>query len=116
MVEDKTTIGMTPGNNLIMESIMGKNWFIDQIHAAKFAMSLAISSNIPPGEIKGTDTIWNIGSFDRGGELKNLITAIFPEKEKPYRLIEYYLNKGLSIIGEKLKKDGDIYIDKLLSL
>jgi hypothetical protein len=96
---DKKTIGLTTDNRAVVESLVQQKLFKDQIDAAKFAMALAIQSGLQPGNAEGAETIWNVGSFDADGQLKNLIQSLFPGADAPYRLVEYFVNAGLQLIA-----------------
>lgn len=113
---DKKTIGLTSGNREVMSQIMQKNLFKDQIDAAKFAMSLAINSDVRNGYAEGADTIWNVGSFDSNGELRTLMPLLFPNIENPYRLVEYLINAGLEIIGNYLANNKEIVFQDLVKM
>ena len=114
MMSDKKTIGLTPGNREIMAKMMEKNLFKDQIDAAKFALSLAINSGIEAGRSERADTTWNVGSFDTDGELKSVISVLFPDTGTPYRVVEYLINAGLEIIGRHLAENRDLVLAELL--
>ena len=112
MSDDKNTIGLTPGNRRVMEDIM--DYFDEQMDAARFAMSLAIKSDEEPGQIENAETVWNVGSFDPDGEIRDLINALFPEAESPYRAVEYFINVGLQRIDDHLKENKDVDIVELV--
>ena len=114
MKSDKKTIGLTSDNREIIGQMMEKNLFKDQIDAAKFALSVAINSGIEAGQPEGTDTTWNVGSFDTDGDLKSLISVLFPDTETPYRVVEYLINAGLEIIGRHLAENRDLVLAELL--
>lgn len=98
---DKKTIGLTPENRTVAEELVLQKFFKDQIDAAKFAMALAIQNGVQPGSVDGAETIWNVGSFDTDGQLKNLIPNLFPGTDAPYRAVEYFVNSGLQIIAKE---------------
>jgi len=100
---DKKTIGLTVSNKAVVEILIQKGWFNEQMDAARFAMSIAIDDSTEPDEIEGAETVWNVGSFDTDGELRNIIPILYPDITTPYRLIEYLINVGLEKIGEKIK-------------
>lgn len=106
MSSDKKTIGLTEANKAVIETMtIEREWFRDQLDAAKFAMALAINVGIEPGTAEGTGTVWNVGSFDPEGELRELMHIIYPDVDAPYRLVEHLLNIGLEIIGERLAEN-----------
>lgn len=115
MAEDINTIGLTHSNKEVMYRIMQFNIFKEQQQVAKFTMSLAINNGIEPGETEGAETVWNVGTFDKSGELRSIIPAIFPGTQMPYRLVEYMINEGLKIIDEHLYKNNDLDIIELMS-
>jgi len=108
MAADKTTIGVTPPNAAFLEEISEARYFEDQMDAAKFALSLAIRSGEIPSTATGADTKWNVGSFDKDGKLRSLITTLFPEVETPYRAIEHLLNIGLDIMRGHVLENGEV--------
>jgi hypothetical protein len=108
MTEDKKTIGLTPKNRQTIEKMTASRYFKDQIDAAKFAMAIAINSGVTPEAQEGTETIWNVGSFDPEGELRNLIPALFPEAGPPYRAVERFVNAGLEIVERAIEKTGSV--------
>ncbi|MCF8118359.1 MAG: hypothetical protein K9K33_18310 [Desulfarculaceae bacterium] len=108
MSNDKKTIGLTPENRNVAEALVEMRYFRDQIDAAKFAMSIAIHRGEQPSGIEGAETIWNVGSFDSEGKLKNLIINIFPNIDTPYRTIEYFANVGFQIIAPQLQSNMSV--------
>ena len=114
MTEDKKTLGLTAANRNVVEQIMERGFFEDQIDAAKFSMSLAIKNDVKPGDIEGAETVWNIGSFDPDGEIRDLIKALYPDTEIPYRLIEFFINAGLELIENYFKSDKYFDLEELI--
>lgn len=112
MSEYKTTIGLTPENKVVMDQIMGH--FNEQMDAARFAMALAIKSGEEPGEAENADTVWNVGSFDSNGEIRDLIQAMFPENDSPYRSAEYFINKGLQHVDDHLEENKNLDVVQLI--
>jgi hypothetical protein len=101
-IMDKKTIGLTREGELVMQKLMDLNYFNEMIDAAKFAMSFAINADVQPSQAEGAATIWNVGSFDSDGQLRQLISILFPTCETPYRAIEYLVDAGLRQINEKM--------------
>ena len=69
MPEDKKTIGLTDANKVVMNQIVEKVGFKQDMDAAKFALALAVSRGCEPTQLEGVGTIWNVGSFDEGGDI-----------------------------------------------
>ena len=114
MAGDKNTIGVTRGNQEVLDFISEKKLFNDQMEAAKFALSYAINRGAEPTELKGTDTKWNVGSFDRAGKLRMLLPILFPSVDAPYRATESLVNSGLEMLGEHLAENHDFDFIELL--
>jgi hypothetical protein len=108
MADDKNTIGVTATGSAILEEVVHKGLFGDQMDAAKFAIALAIRSGIEPGEAVGANTKWNVGSFDKDGHLRATLTALFPAIASPYRLSEYLIDRGLVLLSEELAGNPDL--------
>lgn len=108
MSTDKKTIGLTAKNRVVVEALVEQKLFKDQIDAAKFAMSLAIQSGAQPGSVAEAETIWNVGSFDADGQIKNLIPSLFPGIDSPYRAVEYFVNIGVQIIGSQIEEGKSV--------
>lgn len=112
MSDDKTTIGLTPENRAVVEEII--DHFDEQMDAARFAMSISIKSGEEPSKAKNTDTVWNVGSFDPDGEIRDLIQALFPENDSPYRAAEYFINDGLQKIDDHLEDNKELDVVQLI--
>jgi len=105
---DKNTIGVTAKNAVVLDDLVHDAKFADQMQAARFAMSVAIEAGVQPGTVEGATTKWNVGSFDQDGELAILLRALYPS-EMPYRLLEYLIDAGLSLLADERWRQG--YID-----
>lgn len=114
MAEDKKTIGLTDTNKTIMDQVVEKVGFKRDMDAAKFAFALAVSRGCGPTTIEGVGTIWNVGSFDEGGDLKALIQNLFPGTEMPYRALESLMNAGFALLAVEIKANPSIRIEDLL--
>lgn len=114
MATDRKTIGLTPHARTVIAQMMESGYFQDQIDAAKFALAIAVREGIGPGITEGTDTVWNVGSLDAEGELRQLIPVLFEDVEGPYRVVEHLINQGLEIIGREIEDRGAFDIQHLL--
>jgi len=114
MAEDKKTIGLTDANKAIMDQVVEKAGFKRDMDAAKFAFALAVHRGSEPGQIEGVGTIWNVGSFDEGGDLKALIQNLFPNADTPYRALESLMNTGFGLLATELKDNPGLRIEDLL--
>ena len=114
MAEDKKTIGLTDANKEIMDQVVEKVGFKQNMDAAKFAFALAVNRGYEPAPVEGAGTIWNVGTFDEGGELKALIQNLFPNVESPYRALESLVNIGFGVLANELKSTPSLQIDDLM--
>jgi len=114
MAEDKKTIGLTEANKKVMDDLVEKAGFKQDMDAAKFAFSFAVSRGKEPGPVEGVGTIWNVGSFDEGGDLKALMRNLFPNVDAPYRALESLMNTGFAMLAEETKKNPGLRVDDLL--
>lgn len=109
-VQDITQFGLTKENNVIIKQLEELGFFPNQMEAAKFALSFAIRSGVQPGTISQAENKWHTGGFDQDGNLADVIRILFPEVQAPYRVIEYLVNSGLTMLGQHLAQNGTIDI------
>lgn len=112
MSDYKKTIGLTPESKNVVESLSDN--FDEQLDAARFAMSLAIKSGHEPSTVDNAETVWNVGSFDPDGEIRDLMHALFPEIESPYRTAEYFINRGFSLLETHLEENKGLDVVSLI--
>lgn len=110
--DDRTTIGLTPENKGVIEQIMSD--FNEQADAARFAMSVAIERGIEPGKTTNTETVWNVGSFDPDGELRDLIVALHPSVTAPYAVLEHLVNQGLQLLAQHLDENKELDVTEFI--
>ena len=114
MAEDKKTIGLTNANKTIMDEVVEKGGFKRDMDAAKFAFALAVNRGCEPEPVEGAGTIWNVGSFDEGGDLKALVQNLFPNVDAPYRALESLVNMGFGLLLAEMKDNPGMRIEDLL--
>jgi len=114
MAEDKKTIGLTDANKKVMDHLVENAGFKRDMDAAKFAFSYAVTHGKEPGPVEGAGTIWNVGSFDEGGELKALIQNLFPNADAPYRALESLMNAGFGLLSTEMKANPGLRIEDLI--
>jgi len=114
MAEDKKTIGLTETNKKIMDDLVEKAGFKQDMDAAKFAFALAVNRGKEPGPVEGVGTIWNVGSFDEGGDLKALIQNLFPNADAPYRALESLMNTGFGVLADEMRANPGLRVEYLL--
>ncbi len=114
MAEDKKTIGLTDVNKAIMDQVVEKAGFKRDMDAAKFAFALAVNRGCEPAQTEGVGTIWNVGSFDEGGDLKALVQNLFPDADSPYRALESLMNSGFSLLAAEIEASHGLRVEDLL--
>jgi len=114
MAEDKKTIGLTEANKAVMDQVVEKAGFKRDMDAGKFAFALAVHRGCEPAQVEGAGTIWNVGSFDEGGDLKALIQNLFPNADAPYRALESLMNTGFGLLAAEMKANPALRIEDLL--
>ena len=102
---DKVTIGLTPDNDQVRAKIE-IGLFDKDFDAAKYAMGLAMSLGLPVADMPGTGTKWNVGSFDKDGQLRNLLLMLHSDATEPYRTIENLINLGLQHVAKEWATRG----------
>ncbi|MFO0884815.1 MAG: hypothetical protein U0894_11625 [Pirellulales bacterium] len=112
-MSDKKTIGLTPTGEKAIDQLMEQGCFKDMIDAAKFALSIAIREGDAPTSVEGANTIWNVGSFDSDGHLRQLLPVLFAGCDAPYRSTESLIDKGLMRLS-RLIDAGDFDVIRLI--
>lgn len=112
MSDDKTTLGLTRENQDFIDELEPP--FGSGLDAARFAMALAIREGATPDEISNTNTVWNRGTFDGDGDFRELVVALYPETNAPYRDIEVFINKGLDMIREHKEENKSLNLQELM--
>jgi hypothetical protein len=113
---DKVAIGLTTPNDQFVGQLMESRLFGQEMDAAKLAMSIAIARKASLGELQGAGTKWNIGSFDRDGQLRRLMSVLYPTVDEPYRAIEFLINTGFKIMIDACRNASTIDVRRLLAL
>jgi hypothetical protein len=106
MDQDRSTIGLTPEAIKQLEEIQLKGWFEDAQDAARFAAAYAIRLGMEPGTSPGVDTRWSISGFDKTGEFRAIVAALYPNVSAPVRAIEHLTNEGLKQVHSCLVVRG----------
>lgn len=105
MERDRESIGLTPASQVIMAEIESLGWFTDAQDVARFSLGYAVRAAVSEGSMTGTETRWAAGNFDKSGEIRSLLTALYPSCDTPVRLMEYLVNEGLRMLSERSKGD-----------
>ncbi len=103
---DRETIGLTPETQRILAEIESRGWFLEGQDIARFGLAYAIRAKVQPGATSGTETRWAAGNFDKTGEIRVLLGAMFPAWRTPVRLMEHLVNEGLLLLDARIQSDA----------
>ena len=102
---DRDTIGLTPETQGILDDLESRGWFLEGQDAARFCLAYAIRGKVEEGTTPGTETRWAAGNFDRTGEIRALLAAMYPSCQTPIRLMEHLVNEGLRRVADRLRSE-----------
>lgn len=106
-MDDKVDIGLTPEGQRLLREIEEREWFADAQDIARFCFAYAVRADVPPGTIStGAETRWSSGNFDKTGEIRAVIGALFPDWDTPVRLIEHFIHEGLRLVHREVYEGG----------
>lgn len=80
--------------------------FADGQTIARFALAYAINAGVGEGETKAVETRWSMGPFDSTGELRAIVTALYPDVDVPVRFMQHLVNEGLTLVQEVAGRPG----------
>jgi len=106
MERDLESVGLTPAARDALTELESKGWFADAQDAALFSMAYAIRAKLPEGVTTGQETKWAAGNFDKTGDIRALLTALYPECQTPVRLMVHLVNEGLVMVSKRLKSSA----------
>jgi hypothetical protein len=101
METDRESIGLAPDTQAILTTLEERGWFLEGQDIARFCMAYAIRAKIPEGTTAGTETRWAAGNFDKTGEIRALLAALYPACRTPVRLMEHLVNEGLRMVSDR---------------
>jgi len=105
MDRDRESIGLTPANQRVLADLEERGWFAEGQDVARFCMAFAIRAKVPEGATQGTETRWAAGNFDKTGEIRTLLAALYPNCSTPVRLMEHLVNEGLQMVAARVASD-----------
>lgn len=103
MERDRESIGLTAENQAILAEIEERGWFLEGQDVARFCMAYAIRAKVPEGATTGTETRWAAGNFDKTGEIRALLAALYPSCTTPVRMMEHLVNEGLRLVAARIR-------------
>jgi hypothetical protein len=102
MERDRETIGLTPETQAMLANIEERGWFMEGQDIARFCLAYAIRAKVPEGTTPDTETRWAAGNFDKTGEIRALLAALYPACKTPVRLMEHLVNEGLRLVAARV--------------
>lgn len=106
MERDRESIGLNPETQAILADLETRGWFLEGQDIARFCMAYAIRAKVPEGATAGTETRWAAGNFDKTGEIRALLAALYPTCQTPVRLMEHLVNEGLRMVATRLRSEA----------
>lgn len=106
MERDRRSIGLTAETQANLAEIEERGWFLEGQDIARFCMAYAIRRKVPEGVATGTETRWALGNFDETGEIRALLTALYPDCDTPVRLMEHLVNEGLRMVAVRVRSEA----------
>ncbi len=112
-MKDKVDIGLTPEAREYLRNIEATGWFAEGQDVGRFCLAYAVRRDVEAGDTGSVETQWSSGNFDPTGEIRAVITGLYPDSETPVRLMQHLVNEGLMMVGRTLEK-GQPSIDDLM--
>ena len=106
MERDRESIGLDAEAQAILADIEGHGWFLEGQDIARFCLAYAIRAKVADGVTSGTETRWAAGNFDKTGEIRALLAALYPACQTPVRLMEHLVNEGLRMVAARLRSES----------
>jgi hypothetical protein len=100
---DKVTVGLTGIGRDHLDRVMETKWFDERMDAYRLAIAVAVGRDLEvPSELPGVETMFNVGSLDRDGNLRALLLARNPDVGRPYEYAERLAEVGMRFLREGL--------------
>ena len=102
MERDRESVGLNPQGMQLLAQLEERGWFGEGQDIARFCLAYAIRAGVPEGVTTGTETRWAAGNFDKSGEIRSLLGALYPDCSMPVRLMEHLVSEGLRLVSLRL--------------
>ena len=106
MERDRESVGLNSETQAILAELEERGWFLEGQDVARFCMAFAIRAKVPEGITGGTETRWAAGNFDKTGEIRALLAALYPTCQTPVRLMEHLVNEGLRMVATRVRSEA----------
>ncbi|MFB6186459.1 MAG: hypothetical protein ABEI86_06280, partial [Halobacteriaceae archaeon] len=95
----------------LLKGKLRREYRLDRVSARH---TKALKQGIEPGKTPSTETVWNVGSFDPDGEIRDLVLAMHPSIESPYDAVEHFVNQGFRLISQHLEENKELDIVEII--
>jgi hypothetical protein len=110
MPDGRATVSLTQDGDTIVSLLMERFAFAERMDVARLGAAVAIARGLSPertGPLGAPGGTWSLGSLDRDGDLRQLISALYPDMdEDPGVTLETLMNRGLAELGDLLERDN----------
>lgn len=104
--EDLINIGLTEKTHLMLQKFKAEGVFNDLTEGYRFGIAFAIAYGLLASEDCKFDTFLHVGSVDRDGSLRNLITVLYPDAvDRPYAFAQRLAEAGLFELARRYEND-----------
>ena len=118
----RVTISLTSETDAIVDELCRRFHVKERMDIARVGFAFGVRAGIMPTAHdrplgSGTGSTWNVGTLDPGGELRSLTQALYPgNADDPYLLVESLINRGLSLLAQRVESDQPITLTELSEL
>jgi len=113
-MDDKKTLGLNQEADRLVESLVSTlKWFPDKQSAGRFCFAYALvtqheprSPNVPDNTPR--TTVWNIGTIDGDGTMRQLLATLGVSNDPNYRMVEDLMNLGAMLLQKRLSDNPSI--------
>jgi hypothetical protein len=118
----RTTIALTAEANAVVDKLCDEFGLPERAHAAKLGIAYAIRRDLEPLSRRTAPTgpagsTWGVAGFDTDGKLRELMQAVFPDRdEDPYATVENLMNAGLVELAKALAERRPQTLADLLTI
>ena len=113
---DRINVGLSRRGDEDLAVLMEKNWFDQELDAYRVAIAVALARSLPieSGPLPGLQNKFNIGSLDRDGRLRALISHLGGAPTRPYETAEKLADAGMRYLREQIVDAGRPLTEVLL--
>jgi hypothetical protein len=106
---DRDTVGVSAEGASNLASLMATKYFEEEGDAYRTAICYALAHpNIPvPDRVTGVQTKFNVGTLDREGKLRLLVSVLAPDRaDRPYDYCQRLADAGLRALYQEVEEHG----------